>query len=135
MEAAPSHDLAAIAAVHRIQLTVCSQPEYLVPGTQEARCVDSLRLGDVAGRPLRVKEKGNREGCRCSEARDIGEYDTCPHGCVYCYAVQNRPLALDRYRRHDPASEFLFPPLSGAIEKAASPKWVDLPLFDDIRET
>ncbi|HEY6540039.1 MAG TPA: DUF1848 family protein, partial [Ktedonobacteraceae bacterium] len=48
--------------------------------------------------------------CGCFASRDIGEYDTCPHGCVYCYAVQNRDLALRRYRAHDPASEFLFAP-------------------------
>lgn len=22
--------------------------------------------------------------------KHLGAYDTCPHGCVYCYAVQNR---------------------------------------------
>jgi DNA repair photolyase len=66
----------------------------------------------VAGSPVRAAQKGNRPECACFEARDIGEYDTCPHGCVYCYAVRNRPLAQKRYAQHDPAGEFLFPPLN-----------------------
>ncbi len=97
-------ELAAIAATHRMKLTLCSQPEYLVAGCGEARCVDAERLADVAGGTVKAKEKGNREGCRCSEARDIGEYDTCPHGCVYCYSVQNRPLSLERYREQEKGS-------------------------------
>ena len=42
----------------------------------------------------------------------IGEYDTCPHGCVYCYAVQNQELAKRRFRAHDPTSEYLVAPSS-----------------------
>ncbi len=127
-------ELTAIAAAHNMRLTVCSQPEYLVKGCGEARCVDADRLADVAGKPIRAKEKGNRKECRCSEARDIGEYDTCPHGCVYCYAVQNRPLALDRFRQHQPESEFLFPPPEGASEEVPKQKRVELSLFDGLTE-
>jgi hypothetical protein len=131
-------ELAGIAAAHHIRLTLCSQPEYLTAGAGEARCVDAGRLAEVFGKKVVAKEKGNREGCRCSEARDIGEYDTCPHGCVYCYAVQNRSLALERYRSHDPASEFLFPPPPGATEgptePGPSPKRVQLSLFDGLEE-
>lgn len=123
-------ELVKIASSHRMKLTLCSQPENLVPGCGEARCVDVKRLSDVAGRRIGAKEKGNRKECRCSEARDIGEYDTCPHGCVYCYSVQNRPLALERFRHHDPESEFLFPPPRGATEEAPKPKRVELSLFD-----
>jgi hypothetical protein len=125
-------ELVGIAAAHSMQLAVCSQPEFLVPGSCEARCVDAKRLAGLAGKPIRAKEKGNRKECRCSEARDIGEYDTCPHGCVYCYAVQNRALAGDRYRQHDPTSEFLFPPPPGATEEALDQRRVELPLFDGI---
>jgi hypothetical protein len=110
-------ELAHIANAHRIALTLCSQPNFLAPGCGEASCVDARRIEAVSGRRFKSREKGNRPECRCSESRDIGEYDTCPHGCVYCYAVQNRHLALRRYREHDPASEFLFPPPPNAIEE------------------
>ncbi|HEY8347978.1 MAG TPA: DUF1848 domain-containing protein [Symbiobacteriaceae bacterium] len=106
-----ARDLAEMARAAGMALSVCSQNVYLVPGAEPARCVDARRLSDVAGRPVTARTQGNRPDCGCHESRDIGQYDTCPHGCVYCYAVQNVALARFRYRRHDPRSEFLFPPL------------------------
>ncbi len=102
--------LVALAAGFGMKLSLCSQPEYLVPGASPARCIDAARLGKVAGRPIAASEKGNRPGCLCAASRDIGAYDTCPMGCVYCYAVQKRALAQKRFKRHDPKGEFLFPP-------------------------
>jgi hypothetical protein len=105
--------LAQIAATRGMRLRICSQKAYLVPGIiEEARCVDADRLEKVSWRaiPGKARQKGNRKECGCFASRDIGEYDTCPHGCAYCYAVQHRDLALDRYKAHDPTGEFLFPP-------------------------
>jgi hypothetical protein len=102
--------LAAIAADHGMRLTLCSQDAYLVTGAAPAQCVDAERLSDVAGCPVAARRKGNRPGCMCSESRDIGEYDTCPHGCVYCYAVRTPSLARSRHRAHDPGNPFLSPP-------------------------
>jgi hypothetical protein len=102
-------ELAGIARRHGMRLAVCSQPEYLAPGAEEARCVDAGRLARISGEPLQARVKGNRPGCACHESRDIGEYDTCPHGCLYCYAMRHRRVALARYRAHDPASPSLLP--------------------------
>ncbi|CAO3448770.1 hypothetical protein [Azospirillum argentinense] len=103
-------ELAGIAADHGMALTLCTQPELAgVPGTAPARCVDAQRLSDIAGQAIGARTKGNRPGCLCAESRDIGDYDTCPHGCVYCYAVANRATAQRRFAAHDPAGEFLFP--------------------------
>jgi hypothetical protein len=99
--------LAAIAAEHGISPTLCSQPELLVPGLGEARCIDAERLADVAQNPIAARESGNRPGCRCALSRDIGAYDTCPHGCVYCYAVADRDRAVANFRAHDAAADAL----------------------------
>lgn len=96
-----------IARANGMQLKICSQKELLAPGAQEARCADARRLEEIAGRPIAARLKGNRAPCGCFETRDIGDYDTCPHGCVYCYAVRTPALAAERFRRHDPASEYL----------------------------
>lgn len=102
-------DLVPIANAHGMQVTVCSQPDLIVTGTNEARCIDAARLEEVSGRAIHVERRGARKECGCFASKDIGDYDTCPHGCVYCYAVQNRNLAQRRYHEHDPKAEFLYP--------------------------
>ncbi|MEE9139848.1 MAG: DUF1848 domain-containing protein [Alphaproteobacteria bacterium] len=102
--------LAEIAGRYGMRLSLCSQPEYLSGSAGEARCVDAARLSRVAGKRISAELKGNRPGCGCHAARDIGEYDTCPMGCVYCYAVQHRTLARRRFKEHDPRNPFLFAP-------------------------
>jgi hypothetical protein len=112
-------ELAGMAQARGMRLTICSQHAYLIPGVaEEGRCVDARRMERAAfeqqGRRAdllgRIKLKGNREECGCYASKDIGAYDTCPHGCVYCYAVDDRDLALRRYKAHNPACAFLFPP-------------------------
>ena len=89
-------------AVSPLRLTVCAQPELTGGTVGPARCIDPARLG--LG-PL--PERGNRPGCACAASRDIGAYDTCPHGCVYCYANASPGSARLRFRAHDPDAEML----------------------------
>lgn len=91
-------ELAAIAARYGIGTTVCSQPDALAGFLSPARCIDAVRLSDVAGYEIAARQKGNRDGCLCAESRDIGAYDTCAHGCVYCYAVSDHEKAVAKLR-------------------------------------
>jgi hypothetical protein len=107
-------DLAGIAEAAGLRASLCSQPDLLGDGAlfsplQAARCIDARRLSDVAGQPVAARTKGNRPGCLCAESRDIGAYDTCPHGCVYCYAVRDRQTAKRRHRAHDAAAPSIIP--------------------------
>lgn len=103
-----------LAAEQGMKLTICSQPE--IATIQDAsRCIDSERLEAVSGRPIVAKTLGNRPGCECAASKDIGDYDTCPHGCVYCYAVRSQDLAVKRFRSHDPNSEFLYSETSDPV--------------------
>jgi len=100
-------ELAELARGRGLRPTLCSQPELLSEGLEPARCIDAARLSDLAGRTIGARRKGNRPGCLCAESRDIGAYDSCPHGCVYCYAVSSPAAAKRRHAAHDPAAEAL----------------------------
>jgi len=101
--------LAAIAQGNGIALTLCGQRELLVEGVGDARCIDAERLSDVAGHPIAAVLKAHRKACGCWASKDIGGYDTCPHGCVYCYAVGSRERAKGRFAGQDPAAPSLGP--------------------------
>jgi len=107
-------ELLKIARARRLKMTLCSQPYLVMPGVEESHCVDARRLSALAGHNILANLKGPRTECGCFESKDIGDYDTCPHGCVYCYAVQNRNLAQRRYSQHDPNGELLFGPTPSA---------------------
>jgi hypothetical protein len=47
---------------------------------------ETLFPGKGNGQYLKIKDKSQRADCGCIASKDIGEYDTCPLGCVYCYA-------------------------------------------------
>ncbi|HKF72867.1 MAG TPA: DUF1848 domain-containing protein [Stellaceae bacterium] len=100
-------ELAAIAAERGMRLTLCTEPDFVGASATPARCIDAERLSDIAGRSVLAREQGNRPGCLCAESRDIGAYDTCAQGCVYCYAVDNHARAAKRIQALDPGAASL----------------------------
>ena len=53
-------------------------------------------------RQYAIKKKDNKDGgqrqfCGCIVSKDIGEYDTCPHLCEYCYANTSKATAVRNY--------------------------------------
>ncbi len=46
------------------------------------------------------KDKGQRLFCGCIVSKDIGEYNTCPHLCEYCYANTSKEAAKKNWQMH-----------------------------------
>lgn len=109
MRAAAS-DLAETAARYGLTITSCAEAADLsAEGIAPGACIDGERLSKLLGWQIPAgRAQGQRKACRCAESIDIGSYDTCLHGCRYCYATTSTALAKERYRLHDPHSPLLW---------------------------
>ena len=98
-----------IAARYGISLEACCEsPELGRFGIQTASCINRELLEQSIGVPISVKKgQGQRSGCQCVESIDIGCYNSCPHGCVYCYANTGETGPQGSVRRHDVHSPLL----------------------------
>ncbi len=92
-------ELAEIAGQHGITIHACCS-DYLLSGRiRKAHCVDAELLFRLyPERMINSRIRGTRKECGCYESTDIGAYDTCPHGCVYCYANTNKETAERRWK-------------------------------------
>lgn len=46
------------------------------------------------------RDKGQRLFCGCIVSKDIGEYNTCPHLCEYCYANTSKEIAVRNFKSY-----------------------------------
>lgn len=66
---------------------------------------------NVNRKNYKLKDKGQRTECGCIKSKDIGQYNTCPHGCNYCYANTSKNVAYKNYElsRHNQNRETILP--------------------------
>jgi len=100
--------LALIAESHGMAMYSCCGDCLLGERIHKAHCIDGALIEQLfSPSDFAHKDKSTRQGCGCTESYDIGAYDTCPHGCIYCYANANKAVAERAFRTHDLASAFL----------------------------
>jgi|CZCA01.1.fsa_nt_gi hypothetical protein len=88
-----------------MEITSCAEPYDLSAcGIAHGACIDADMLRGALGIEVGgTKDPGQRSECRCAASRDIGVYDTCRHGCVYCYATDGTGPG----KAHDPCAPAL----------------------------
>lgn len=86
----------------------CEDRDLTAYGIEKSSCIDSRRIEKLLGCPLEIgADKNQRPGCGCCESVDIGAYNTCPNGCIYCYANDAPKTTARRFASHNPKSELL----------------------------
>ena len=101
--------LAASAQNNGMEIQSCAEKLDLVPcGILPGSCIDAAYIREQFGvSVVKKKDPGQRIKCGCAVSKDIGAYNTCRFGCVYCYATTDLQRAGENHEKHDPDSPVL----------------------------
>lgn len=99
-----------VAHEHGIYIDTCAENMELDKyGIKHASCIDQDRLERIGNYKLDIeRDKNQRDACNCVSSIDLGAYNTCQNGCVYCYANFNQTLVNDCCKKHNPSSPLLY---------------------------
>ena len=117
-----------IAKKHGLDLRLCSKEKWLA---QYDIDVDGcMRISDYEasiGEKLDLKNPNpsRKNYCACYLSNDIGSYNSCGHGCLYCYANDDRVSTLKNISLHDDDSPLLIGNI-GPNDKIREAKQVSL---------
>lgn len=106
-----------IAQEHNISIETCSEADDLTEfGVKKGKCIDDSVVSKIIGYEVNVKKDDTqREVCGCVKSIDIGQYNTCMHHCLYCYANFNYKQVEDNFKSHDKK----YPLLIGKVREDA----------------
>lgn len=83
-----------IAKRNGLVLETCAEKINLEEyGISHGRCIDTNIFEIIHGTKMKyLKDRSQRKECGCTDSVDIGEYNTCKGGCLYCYATHREQL-------------------------------------------
>lgn len=89
--------------------TCAEEGDFASLGVKHGCCIDKDRLEEIGNISIKgKKDPYQRKECRCVASVDIGAYNTCENGCVYCYANRSKIAVKKNNQLHDPDSPLLF---------------------------
>ena len=99
-----------IAKKYGLYIDTCAEiNDFSKYGVLHACCIDKERLERIGKYKLNVKKDNEQRGaCGCVSSIDIGSYNTCKNGCVYCYANYNSTIVKRNNKLHNPLSPLLY---------------------------
>ncbi len=97
------------ASVYGIKIETCSETIDLSSlGIEHTKCIDDRLISRIVGQNVNIqKDKNQRDVCGCVTSIDVGTYNTCKHGCLYCYANFSDKTVKNNVLNHDPKSPLL----------------------------
>lgn len=110
-----SERLVAIGKDYNISVEACSEAiDLSVVGVKKSKCIDEELIQEIIGCKINyAKDDTQRIECGCIKSIDIGQYNTCMHNCVYCYANLNIKNIEKNNLLHDVNSPMLIGNLRG----------------------